>query len=94
VTNSGTSSAAVLDITIPKGDTGAAATVVQETGTSTENVMSQKAVTDAIAGTSVDITQLYKTLNGLNYWAWREAGSNKIIKTIVPTNLTSMAIEI
>jgi surface protein len=43
------------------------------------------------AGTSVDITQSYKTLNGLNYWAWREAGSNKIIKTIVPTNLTSMA---
>jgi hypothetical protein len=40
---------------------------------------------------SVDITQLYKTLNGLNYWAWREAGSNKIIKTIVSTNLTSMA---
>jgi surface protein len=65
--------------------------VVQATGTSTTDVMSQKAVTDAIAGTSVDITQLYKTLNGLNYWAWREAGSNKIIKTIVSTNLTSMA---
>jgi 2C-methyl-D-erythritol 2,4-cyclodiphosphate synthase len=66
------------------------AAVVQVTGTSTTDVMSQKAVTDAIAGASVDITQLYKTLNGLNYWAWREAGSNKIIKTIVSTNLTSM----
>jgi surface protein len=42
------------------------------------------------AGTSVDITQLYKTLNGLNYWAWREAGSNKIIKSIISTKETNL----
>jgi hypothetical protein len=80
-----------VDTGITAVQTTTTASVVQATGTSTTDVMSQKAVTDAIAGTSVDITQLYKTLNGLNYWAWREAGSNKIIKTIVSTNLTSMA---
>jgi surface protein len=81
------------DLGVASKQATSSASVVQVTGTSTTDVMSQKAVTDAIAGASVDITQLYKTLNGLNYWAWREAGSNKIIKTIVSTNLTSMSMK-
>lgn len=50
VTNSGTSSAAVFDFTIPqgeKGDTGSV-TTVQTMGQSATDIMSQKAVTDAI----------------------------------------------
>jgi hypothetical protein len=80
-----------IDMNVAAKQAVSGAEVVQVTGQETGKVMSQKAVTDAIAGASVDITQLYRTLNGLNYWAWREAGSNKIIKTIVSTNLTSMA---
>lgn len=68
VTNSGTASAAVLDFVLPKGakgdkgdkgDTGASGvhvddTVIEQTtGTSTTSLMSQKAVTDAIANANV-----------------------------------------
>lgn len=68
VTNSGTASSAVLDFVLPKGakgdkgdkgDTGASGvhvgdTVIeQSTGSSTTSLMSQKAVTDAIANANV-----------------------------------------
>lgn len=50
VTNSGTSSAAVFDFTIPQGEKGdsGSVTTVQTLGQSVTDIMSQKAVTDAI----------------------------------------------
>lgn len=49
VYNSGTDSNAVLNFTIPRGDVGPMPTIAQTTGQATDQVMSQKATTDAIA---------------------------------------------
>lgn len=48
VYNSGTSSNAVLNFTIPRGDVGPMPTIAQTTGQATDQVMSQKATTDAL----------------------------------------------
>lgn len=60
VYNSGTASNAVLNFTIPRGDVGPMPTIAQSTGQATDQVMSQKATTDALNTKQATITSSNK----------------------------------
>ena len=60
--------------------------VVQETGQSLENVMSQKAVTDALAN-NVNTTDIYKAMSGLSYLIYENIDGT-ITKEVVTTQIT------
>lgn len=60
VYNSGTASNAVLNFTIPRGDVGPMPTIAQTTGQATDQVMSQKATTDALSAKQATISSSNK----------------------------------
>lgn len=60
VYNSGTDSNAVLNFEIPRGDVGPMPTIAQSTGQATDQVMSQKATTDALNTKQATITSSNK----------------------------------
>jgi hypothetical protein len=56
---------------------------VQVTGTSTTDVMSQKAVTDALNGVTISDADFYKKLNGLNYVIYKT--SDDVVHKLIYT---------
>ena len=88
VTNSGTAEDVVLDFTIPKGKQGeSAVNVVQETGTSTADVMSQYAVTQELFNQKysflIESCEYVKDANLENYSSSTRSG--KITAAKFPT---------
>jgi surface protein len=79
-----------VDTGITAVQTTTTASVVQVTGQSTTDVMSQKAVTDALQDLTINDSEIYSRLNSLNYYIYRFNGTKNIYKEIVSSAVTSL----
>jgi surface protein len=73
------------DLGVASKQATSSAAVVQVTGTSTTDVMSQKAVTDAIANASVNVSDIYKCFDGFTNLIYKKTDGTIVKKSNIPS---------